>query len=893
MTCIAKAYFRPPAGSAGKLYHSGDFRLITNSRLPRAIGAPARLSIAIALTLGSMATPVWAEPGSPIGPAERIHPTAGEPSAAPAVAVSTAGRRVHVYGAEMLSGGELIGAYEYAPQPQPSPLRLTIAQQDQLGVPAVAMTKYGYFLSAWEQRSPAGVSEGIFARGYSWLGNPLGDAFKVNTSAALGHDAAVVAANGFGTYYLVAWSAREASGPAVRAQLFDSQLIPVGGELRIDHTGTDVGMSIGAGIAPHGAATAYVAWTGYTVDDPTFAGSVYLRSIDPTGAAGAPLLVMPQHRAIGDSVVFFEQPALAVAHDSSIVLAFREQTSANNGYDRSSRLLGRRFGADMQPLGSVFEITPAAAFANAYAQPQVAVDGFGGFTVSWTARSSASGTGGVHARRFDAAGSPLGDAFIVAPSDGDTDHMMSRLAVDADGDTSIAWTAVGPNGVDAMARRYRGSADLDLSVGLVAPPSANPGDPMVNLTVNVSNHAPWPQGSGTGWDPSTEGMNTATGIVVELDLGDRPPPYISTDARWQCAGDVPVRCRYMDLLGPEGVASELNLTISASTQAGPMRMSAKVSGDQHDSLTGNNQVEAIVQVFDLIPDAFAFVAATDVPLGSSQVSAPTSITGIDGDAWAEVTNGEVSVNGGEFRSGWLVLRNGDSVRLRHVASIDYSTATSTTLAINGVSATYTSTTVALDRTPDAFVFVDQSGAATGTLTTSAPVIVSGINVAAPIEIAGGSYSINGAAFTTAAGNVVAGDAVRVQLNSATTASTPISASLKIGGVSDSFTVTTGTQDTSPNPFSFASVSNARRGRVVVSEPIGVSGINVATPISVAGGGASYSKNGGAYTSAAGTVQNGDSVRLRMTASSTAQATVSTTLTIGSERAAWQVTSGNK
>jgi len=48
----------------------------------------------------------------------------------------------------------------------------------------------------------------------------------------------------------------------------------------------------------------------------------------------------------------------------------------------------------------------------------------------------------------------------------------------------------------------------------------------------------------------------------------------------------------------------------------------------------------------------------------------------------------------------------------------------------------------------------------------------------------------------------------------------------------------------------------------------VAGINVAVPVSVSGGGARWSKNGGAYTAAAGTVVAGDQVRLQLTAPNT-------------------------
>lgn len=103
------------------------------------------------------------------------------------------------------------------------------------------------------------------------------------------------------------------------------------------------------------------------------------------------------------------------------------------------------------------------------------------------------------------------------------------------------------------------------------------------------------------------------------------------------------------------------------------------------------------------------------------------------------------------------------------------------------------TTAALDATdtiPNAFVFTAQSGAALSAATTSDTITVAGINSAAAITIAGGSYAINGGAYTTGAGTVNNGDTVTVQQTSSGSYSTLTSATLTVGGVSAAFNVTT-------------------------------------------------------------------------------------------------------
>jgi len=91
---------------------------------------------------------------------------------------------------------------------------------------------------------------------------------------------------------------------------------------------------------------------------------------------------------------------------------------------------------------------------------------------------------------------------------------------------------------------------------------------------------------------------------------------------------------------------------------------------------------------------------------------------------------------------------------------------------------------------DQFYLNDQTEVATNTTVTSNTITVSGISSSATISITGGTYSINGGAYTSANGTVNNGNAVTVQLVSSESYSTTTEATLTIGGVSDTFSVTT-------------------------------------------------------------------------------------------------------
>jgi hypothetical protein len=91
-------------------------------------------------------------------------------------------------------------------------------------------------------------------------------------------------------------------------------------------------------------------------------------------------------------------------------------------------------------------------------------------------------------------------------------------------------------------------------------------------------------------------------------------------------------------------------------------------------------------------------------------------------------------------------------------------------------------------------------------------------------------------------------------------------------------------DTTPDQFTFSDQTGVALSTVIESAPIVVSGINTAASISVAGGEYAISTDGGgswsAYTSTAGTVNNGNWVKVRHTSSASNSTATNTTLTIG-------------
>jgi hypothetical protein len=97
-----------------------------------------------------------------------------------------------------------------------------------------------------------------------------------------------------------------------------------------------------------------------------------------------------------------------------------------------------------------------------------------------------------------------------------------------------------------------------------------------------------------------------------------------------------------------------------------------------------------------------------------------------------------------------------------------------------------------DTTPDAFSFTDQTDVALNTLTTSNAVTITGIDAAAAVSVSGDGapqIRIDGGSWTTS-GTISNGQSLEARLTSASAKDTTRSAIVTVGGVSDTWSVTT-------------------------------------------------------------------------------------------------------
>lgn len=94
-------------------------------------------------------------------------------------------------------------------------------------------------------------------------------------------------------------------------------------------------------------------------------------------------------------------------------------------------------------------------------------------------------------------------------------------------------------------------------------------------------------------------------------------------------------------------------------------------------------------------------------------------------------------------------------------------------------------------------------------------------------------------------------------------------------------------NSTPDAFAFTAASDVDPGSLTVSNVVAITGLSASASVSIAGG--EYRIDTGAFTTQPGTIQPDQSVQVRTTASATAGATMTTTLTIGGIEGSFSVT----
>jgi len=284
------------------------------------------------------------------------------------------------------------------------------------------------------------------------------------------------------------------------------------------------------------------------------------------------------------------------------------------------------------------------------------------------------------------------------------------------------------------------------------------------------------------------------------------------------------------------------------------------------------------------PAAFSFVPTTAFTLLGT-VSEPVTISGLVSPGRVQISGGMFSVNGAPFTGTTGVVRNGDTLRLLVTAGPLIGDVRTATVTVGSYSTSWSVTTQApVDTLVDQLKFPDVRSAPINSEVVSPPIPVSGVNVVVPISInAPYSYSLNGGPYTGDQGVATPGDILRVRVLTGPEYGRTYSVDITIGGGTINWPVRTASSPARPSRFTLAPASTysgalVLPGTVQFTQPVVVSNSTGPTAVSVTNG--LYSINGGAFTAAAGTVNEGDSIVVRFVMPTTYSASAAVTLRLG-------------
>ena len=121
-------------------------------------------------------------------------------------------------------------------------------------------------------------------------------------------------------------------------------------------------------------------------------------------------------------------------------------------WESYSGIVGERFNKYGVAQGGQFIVNNSFA-AGAQTEPNVAMDSFGDFVVTWCGVGKQD-VNGIYARIYDSAGNPIADQFLVNTYTPGDQNQQPKVAMDASGDFVVAWSGYVPGAFNNQQEIY-------------------------------------------------------------------------------------------------------------------------------------------------------------------------------------------------------------------------------------------------------------------------------------------------------------------------------------------------------------------------------------------------------------------------------------------------------
>jgi hypothetical protein len=261
----------------------------------------------------------------------------------------------------------------------------------------IASDAAGNFAVVWSSYGQDGSSNGIFGRLFDPNCSPLGEEFQINATSS-GNQSEPAVAMDAAVGFVVAWQGPgliEEEQEDIFAQCFDPNGLPIGGEFRVNSVTID--QQLLPSVAMSGYGGFVVVWESANTPEPgdkAICGQLY----DSNGVEFGPEFFINAESSV------CRYPDVAADANGNFAVVWMDDKGSNsimcalfdpNGIPRTDN-----FQVNTVPFGSL-------------TRPSIAMDAAGNFVVTWDGDPNLAGQDDIHARLYDANGTPLGEQFLV------------------------------------------------------------------------------------------------------------------------------------------------------------------------------------------------------------------------------------------------------------------------------------------------------------------------------------------------------------------------------------------------------------------------------------------------------------------------------------------------
>ncbi len=300
------------------------------------------------------------------------------------------------------------------------------------------MDAAGTSVVVWESYGEDGDGLGVFAKRIGFDGEPITEAFLVNTENTIGNQANPAVAGSADGQYVVVWEADEPTSPGhdIWAQRFNESDSPIGAAFLVNTT--TMGDQSHADVAMAEDGSFVVVWQSSDEVSGVPEGlGIFAQQFDADGfPIGSEFQVNSER--LRDQF----SPNVAMNASGQFVVAWVSDHPAvdNSETDPEKSIFVQWFDTDGTSTGS--EVIAHEYVKDAQEHPSVGIDASGNFVVTWQSINQEGASGdswGVYVRQFDANKNPLNAEEIQVNQLTNGPQRYSTVGVDADGNFVVSW----------------------------------------------------------------------------------------------------------------------------------------------------------------------------------------------------------------------------------------------------------------------------------------------------------------------------------------------------------------------------------------------------------------------------------------------------------------------